>query len=313
MVNAMEPLVDGPQEAAEPREAAPNDAEPRKDELKENAKQLFTRGELGQYWNDLYDTVDNCRDFHFVQRLEIVSTLIAARFARNSKLLDLGCGAGVLTERLVASGFDVDAVDIAPDMLEFSRQRLSKYDRSKYRLAQAECSKLPFPDAAFDVVACIGVFGYMEDVDAAIREIKRVLRPGGTLILSIRNLDHVTVFDGFFWLKAPFVALPKAVLRRLAARRTPNGKGGAGAARHAIAIYDQPRKVERIFGSFGFRLGDFRGAGYGPPTFRGNPLISEARAKKLSRALDRAVHSAHLEERAKWYADISVYVFENES
>ncbi len=298
------------------------------DELKENTRKLFTKEELGQYWNDLYAKVENCRDFHFVQRLEIVSALITERFPRSTRLLDLGCGAGVLTERLVAEGYNVDAVDMSPDMIEFSKQRLAKFDSSTYRLARAECQSLPFTDAAFDVVACIGVFGYMDDVDAAIREIKRVLRPGGTLILSIRNLDHVTVFDGFFWLKAPFLALPKAVWRRLSAKYAPkdtaaypgksSGNGGAasgngtsaGSPRHAIAIYDRPRKVERIFESFGFTLSDFRGAGYGPPTFRGKALVSEDGAKKLSRALDRAVHAARIERHAKWYADISVYVFE---
>jgi 2-polyprenyl-3-methyl-5-hydroxy-6-metoxy-1,4-benzoquinol methylase len=281
------------------------------DELKENTRHLFTKAELGQYWNDLYEDVNNCRDFHFVQRLEIASGLIADRFPRDIKVLDLGCGAGVLTERLVASGFRVDAVDMAPDMLEFSKQRLAKYDGAKYSLQRAECQDLPFPDAAFDVVACIGVFGYMEDVDAAIVEIKRVLRPGGTLVLSIRNLDHVTVFDGFFWLKAPFVALRKAVRRSVAAARNGSGNGtSAGTPRPAIAIFDRPRKVARIFESFGFALRDFRGAGYGPPTFRGKSLLSEQRAKKLSRALDRAVRAAHVEKHAKWYADISVYVFE---
>ncbi len=280
------------------------------DELKETTKKLFKKEELGQYWNDLYQDVKNCRDLHFVQRLEIASTLITERFPRDARVLDLGCGAGVLTERLVAAGHNVDAVDMSPDMVEFSKQRLSKYDSSKYRLARAECSALPFSDDAFDVVACIGVFGYMDDVDAAIREIKRVLRPGGTLVLSIRNLDHVTVFDGFFWLKAPFVALPKALWRRLSARSSGNG-GGAEGPRHAIAIYDQPRKVERIFEDHGFALRDFRGAGYGPPTFRGAALMSEDRAKRLSLVLDRAVRAAHLEEQAKWYADISVYVFEN--
>jgi ubiquinone/menaquinone biosynthesis C-methylase UbiE len=284
------------------------------DELKETTRKLFKKEELGQYWNDLYANVENCRDLHFVQRLEIAAGLVSERAARDARVLDLGCGAGVLTERLVAAGYSVDAVDMAPDMLEFSRQRLAKYDSSKYRLQRAECQSLPFPDAAFDVVACIGVFGYMDDVDAAIREVRRVLRPGGTLILSIRNLDHVTVFDGFFWLKAPFLALPK-LWRRLAPRHRANGKGngngnGASAPRHTIAIFDQPRKVESIFESFGFALRDFRGAGYGPPTFRGEPLISEDRAKKLSRALDRAVHAAHIEQHAKWYADISIYVFE---
>jgi ubiquinone/menaquinone biosynthesis C-methylase UbiE len=278
------------------------------DELKETTKKLFTKEELGQYWNDLYRDVQNCRDFHFVQRLEIASSLITERFPRDARVLDLGCGAGVLTERLVAGGHDVDAVDMSADMIEFSKQRLAKYDSSKYRLARAECQSLPFPDAAFDVVACIGVFGYMDDVDAAIAEIRRVLRPGGTLVLSIRNLDHVTVFDGFFWLKAPFLALRKAG-KRLTTREPANGAGGSP-ARHAIAIYDRPGDVERIFESFGFALRDFRGAGYGPPTFRGKSLLSETRAKKLSHALDRAVRATRLEQHAKWYADISVYVFE---
>ena len=273
------------------------------DQLKETTKKLFTKDELGQYWNDLYKDVENCRDFHFVQRLEIASKLLTERFPRDVRVLDLGCGAGVLTERLVAAGYSVDAVDMSADMLAFSKQRLSKYDSEKYRLARAECASLPFPDATFDVVACIGVFGYMEDVDAAIREIKRVLRPGGTLVLSIRNLDHVTVFDGFYWLKAPFLAL-----RKLTARGA--GANGSDGARHAIAIYDKPSNVIDIFDSFGFALRDFHGAGYGPPTFRSRQLLSEDRAKRLSRALDRAVHAVGVEQHAKWYADISVYVFE---
>lgn len=277
------------------------------DQLKETTKKLFTKEELGQYWNDLYKDVENCRDFHFVQRLEIASRLITERFPRDIRVLDLGCGAGVLSERLVAAGYSVDAVDMSADMLAFTKQRLSKYDSDKYRLARAECASLPFPDATFDVVACIGVFGYMEDVDAAIREIKRVLRPGGTLVLSIRNLDHVTVFDGFFWLKAPFLALRKL------ARRSALAGGGNGATPHAIAIYDKPQNVIDIFGSFGFALRDFQGAGYGPPTFRSHQLISEDRAKRLSRALDRAVHAAGVEQHAKWYADISVYVFDTQA
>jgi ubiquinone/menaquinone biosynthesis C-methylase UbiE len=279
------------------------------DALKENAKQLFTKGELGQYWNDLYRNVDNCRDFHFVQRLEIVTRVITERFSPDTKVLDLGCGAGVLTEQLVAAGFDVDAADMSADMLEFARARLAQYDASRYRLTRAECQDLPFPDASFDVVACIGVFGYMDDVDAAIAEIKRVLRPGGTLVFSIRNLDHVTVFDGLFWLKAPIVTVPKAVWRRFAAWRAATF-GAGSAARNAIAIFDKPRKVEKIFEQFGFALRDFYGAGYGPPTFRGKPLVSEQRAKQLSQTFDRVVHTLHLGERAKWYADISVYVFD---
>jgi ubiquinone/menaquinone biosynthesis C-methylase UbiE len=287
---------------------SPRPLAPAVDELQETTRKLFTKEELGQYWNDLYDHVENCRDLHFVQRLEIVSRLLIDRFLPETRMLDLGCGAGVLTERLVAAGLNVDAVDMAPDMLEFSKQRLAKYDAAKYRLARAECQDLPFPDAAFDVVACIGVFGYMDDVDSAIRELRRVLRPGGTLVLSIRNLDHVTVFDGLFWLKAPFLGLRELVRRS----RAHLGGNGASAAptRHSIAIYDRPRKVERIFESFGFALRGFHGAGYGPPTFGGKPLISEDRAKELSRALSRGVRAAHVEPLAKWYADISIYVFE---
>ena len=292
------------------------------DELKESTKKLFTKEELGQYWNDLYKDVENCRDYHFVQRLEIVSRLITQRFGRDARVLDLGCGAGVLTERLVAAGFNVDAADMSPDMLEFSKKRLAGYDASRYRVYQAECAAIPVPDDTFDVVACIGVFGYMEDVDSAIREIQRVLRPGGTLVMSIRNSQHGAVFDGLSWLKAPVTTLPKVVLRRLAPRlfsasqrQSEEGerKGGAGAdaPRHTIDIFDKPRRIEGIFASFGFTLSDFQGAGYGPPTFSGHSLVSQKRGKKLSEALGRVVSVAGIEERAKWYADISVYVFEN--
>ncbi len=289
------------------------------DELKESTKKLFTKEQLGQYWNDLYKDVENCRDFHFVQRLEIVSRLITERFPVTSRVLDIGCGAGVLTERLVAAGFHVDAADMSPDMLEYTKKRLEPYDASKYSVFQAELKKIPADDDSFDVVACIGVFGYMEDVDSAIRELKRVLRPGGTLVMSIRNVLHVTVFDGLCWLKAPVTTVPKMVWKKVAPRLLSkggrgNGEGSAGEApppeSHAIDIFDKPRRVQAIFESFGFALRDFQGAGYGPPTFSGRPVVTQKQGKRLSEALAKAVNAAGLQERAKWLADISVYVFE---
>jgi SAM-dependent methyltransferase len=267
----------------------------------EASKKLFEKNELGQYWNNLYSEVRHCRDLHFVQRLELVSELITQKFPKGVRVLDLGCGAGVLSERLVAAGHQVDAVDQSPDMLEFTRERLKPCDASRYRVTLAECASLPFPDAAFDVVACIGVFGYMDDVDSAIKEIRRVLRPGGTLVMSIRNLDHVTVFDGFHWLKQPLVALPKALARRLGWWREDKHGG--------IEIFDRPSKVVGTFESFGFSLRDFLGAGYGPPTFLGQPVLPESAAKRLSQALSRWATAWGIQHKAKWFADISIYQF----
>jgi ubiquinone/menaquinone biosynthesis C-methylase UbiE len=100
------------------------------------------------------------------------------------RVLDVGCGAGTLVGELLKRGYDARGVDAAPRMVEQCRQRFSDLDASRFTVDDA--TKLSQPDASFDVVTCFGVIDRLPQ-DKTIRELARVLRPGGTLLVAFPN------------------------------------------------------------------------------------------------------------------------------
>jgi 2-polyprenyl-6-hydroxyphenyl methylase/3-demethylubiquinone-9 3-methyltransferase len=103
-----------------------------------------------------------------------------------SKILDVGCGGGVLAEEFARAGFQVHGVDPAPESLETARAHaVASGLQIAYSVGSGE--RLPFPDASFDHVACCDVLEHVDDVDAVIGEIARVLRPQGQFLYDTIN------------------------------------------------------------------------------------------------------------------------------
>ncbi|MFC3995630.1 class I SAM-dependent methyltransferase [Nocardiopsis sediminis] len=99
--------------------------------------------------------------------------------------LDVGVGTG-LNLPLYPSGVRITGIDLSPAMLAVARDRGAELGiDADLRVADAE--RLPFADDAFDTVVCTLTLCSVPDVDLALREMRRVLRPGGRLVL----LDHV--------------------------------------------------------------------------------------------------------------------------
>jgi len=97
-------------------------------------------------------------------------------------LLDIGCGTGYVAALYASGGAKVTAVDITERAIELTRKRLAWANLSaETRVANAEA--LPFADAAFDVVTSFGVLHHTPDTSKALREVARVLKPGGTTYL----------------------------------------------------------------------------------------------------------------------------------
>ena len=94
------------------------------------------------------------------------------------RALDLGCGDGRLTAELDAS--ELTAADVSPVALERARARLP--DARLVELAPD--AALPFDDSSFDLVLCAETIEHIRDVQLLLSEIRRVLRPGGTLALT---------------------------------------------------------------------------------------------------------------------------------
>jgi O-antigen biosynthesis protein len=113
--------------------------------------------------------------------------LWAASLAADLDVIDAGCGTGYGSEILAEAGARrVVGVDISQEAIDCASSA-SSHARTEFSLGSLHA--LPFDDASFDLAVCFEVIEHVEDQPLAIRELRRVLRPGGVLAISSPNRD----------------------------------------------------------------------------------------------------------------------------
>lgn len=100
------------------------------------------------------------------------------------RILDAGCGAGPLLDDLREHGATVAGFDASPEMIRLARQRLG--DDADLKVADLTQS-LPYDDESFDDAAAVLVLHYLEDWSRPLAELRRVLKPGGRLIVVVNH------------------------------------------------------------------------------------------------------------------------------
>ena len=107
------------------------------------------------------------------------AVLDAARVTPGARLLDAGCGAGLLALLASLRGAQVSAVDASAALLDIARQRIPAAD-----VRQGDLEALPFADSTFDAVTAVNSLFYAAHMDSAMRELVRVVRPGGRVVVT---------------------------------------------------------------------------------------------------------------------------------
>jgi SAM-dependent methyltransferase len=143
------------------------------------------------------------------------------------RILDLGCGDGQLTARLLKAGADVVGVDASASMVAAARARGIAAD-------EASAERLPYADASFDAVFSNAALHWVRDQDAMMKEVHRVLKPGGRFVAEMGGHGNIAAIR---------VAL-MAVLER----------HGFGGAEDGVNYYPTPEAYTRKLQGHGFSV-----------------------------------------------------------
>lgn len=137
--------------------------------------------ETSQTYKHLLDAHDENYLRHYVD--------FVIRFTpKDSKILDLGCGNGISSRLLHQANFDVVGTDISPLFLQDAQNWESLHDGPRLRYQVCDVLELPFEDDSFDVICSNELIEHLPDVETALKEMARVVRQDGRVLLSGPNL-----------------------------------------------------------------------------------------------------------------------------
>ncbi len=140
-------------------------------------------------------------EFPLYHRLTMDSILRFLPSATDVPILDAGGGTGIFTVELARLGYRVVLVDVSPGMLSVARDKVARLGLTdRVEIREGDICRMPeFADESFSMVLCEGdPLSYCGDHKAAMRELARVVRPGGAVIVSVDNRSSAVR-----WLREP--------------------------------------------------------------------------------------------------------------
>lgn len=193
---------------------------------------------------------------NLISRQRFALEMVEATVPRASKVLDVGCGTGEMAGKLMRRGYEVWGLDLAESMIRYARDRCASD-----RFEVGDIEHIPFADNTFDAVVCLGVIEYLDTDEQALREIRRVLKPGGRAVVStpsaicpLYHMDRVLVV-----LMAAVRPLYDLVTYRLRGRRASVRQASLAAANRRY----YRRRWQRLLRSMGLEPEEWIRHGWG--------------------------------------------------
>ena len=231
------------------------------------------------YWNEIYSGDKLLPTIYQDRHNTALDWIRKLGLRADARVLEIGCGAGLITVALAGEGHTVDAMDTTTAMLQMTRRHaVHRGVQDRIRLHLADVHALPFEAQTFDLVIAIGVIPWLHSEQAALQEIHRVLKRGGHLLVTADNNARLNrILDP---VSSPVLAPLRAVAKRLlklCGSWSPDP--GFQPKRH------YPHEVDRLID--GCNLKKLRSAtvGFGPFTVFGKELFPGPLGIRLHRQL----------------------------
>lgn len=131
------------------------------------------------------------------KRIRIIyEELLPKEYLKGKKFLEVGCGLGYFSNKASKIGANVTGIDIGPNLVEINKKKTPK---GVFKVASA--SDLPFKDETFDVVLSTEVIEHVNNQKSALKEMCRVLKKNGILVITTPNRFFKPLFDFLSWIR----------------------------------------------------------------------------------------------------------------
>jgi ubiquinone/menaquinone biosynthesis C-methylase UbiE len=158
-----------------------------------------------EFWYDTYQRKDATGIVNQLRQAVALSYIDNLSLPKTARVLEIGCGAGVMAIALARRGFTVDAVDHSSAMIELTKRHAKENGmENRIHAAIKDVHELTFNDQSFDLIIALGVVGWLQNLKKALIEITRVLKPDGYVVLNsthahaLLNPLSIPLMESFF-------------------------------------------------------------------------------------------------------------------
>jgi ubiquinone/menaquinone biosynthesis C-methylase UbiE len=221
-----------------------------------------------------------------LRRDVVLSMVDSLDLPKDARILEVGCGAGLTSVELARRGYTIDAIDTVAEMLELARHHAAEANvRDQIRTSAGDVYNLQFGNETFDLVIAMGVIPWLHSPEPAIKEMKRVTKHKGNLILTADNkwrLNHV-LDPRLTPLLSPSKRAVKSALRAMG--KAQSAHGGAQVYMYSVMEVNRMVLQENLKHLKGITLG------FGPFSFLGKTVFPDRVGLRLNRFLQQLANA----------------------